>query len=571
MHIKNSTIGWLWKITGRRKLYIVALSILQMIQGGSGVLFALLMRGVIDYAVAGDTPMFWRYVVYIVSLAAAQLAIGFLVSILYERCQISLSNAFKERLLSQLLRRDYASVSAVHTGEWINRLTSDTSVVAGSLTGILPGLLGMSVKLVSAMTMIVVLEKRFALLVFVGGIVVGVFTYFFRGKLKRLHKNVQEADGRFRVFLQERLGSLMVIHSFAAEKETCDSARDKLNDLQNARLTRLRFSNVCNTGFSAAMTGMYLLGVCWCGYGILRHTMTFGTLTAITQLIGQIQSPFANLSGIIPRYYSMIASAERLIEVEKLPEITGELLEKEEILRFYEERFSAIEMEDVSFAYYPPAENVETPDKSAMPTALTQASLEIPRGEIVALTGESGCGKSTSLKLLMGIYTPDSGRVFIREKGGETEAMSAKWRRLFAYVPQGNVLMRGTIREAITFGDPLRKDNDNAIHEALSIACAEDFVSELEEGIDTLLGERGAGLSEGQLQRLALARAVFSQSPVLLLDEATSALDTDTEKRLLENLRGMTDRTVVIITHRPAALAICDRVMHFTETGVEQI
>ena len=569
--MKNSTVSWLWKITGRRKIYIIALSILQMIQGASGVLFALLMRGVIDGAVAGDSSLFWRYVIYIVSLAAAQLAIGFVLTILYERCQISLSNAFKDRLLSELLRRDYASVSSVHTGEWINRITSDTSVVASSLTGILPGLLGMAVKLVSAMVMIIVLERRFALLVFAGGILVGIFTYVFRGKLKRLHKNVQEADGRFRVFLQERLGSLMVIHSFAAEKETRDEATEKMNDLQNARLTRVRFSNICNTGFSAAMTGMYLLGVCWCGYGILRHTMTFGTLTAITQLIGQIQSPFANLSGIIPRYYSMIASAERLIEVENLPEISGELLEKEEILRFYKERFSAVAMEEVSFAYYPPSEKVEVPDKSSMPDALSRACLEIPKGEIVALTGESGCGKSTALKLLMGVYLPDSGNVFVKERNGTAEAMSAKWRRLFAYVPQGNVLMRGTIRESITFADPLRSGDDKAIHEALSVACAEGFVSELDDGIDTLLGERGAGLSEGQLQRLAIARAVFSQSPVLLLDEATSALDTDTEKRLLENLRGMTDMTVVIITHRPAALSICDRIMHFTEAGVEEV
>lgn len=568
--MKNSAIRWLWEVSGRRKLYIAALSALQMISGASGVLYALLMRGIVDSAVDGNYDAFWRYVIYTVSLVAAQLIIGAILRELYARCHISMENAFRTRLLDELLKRDYARVSSVHTGEWLNRLTSDTSIVAGSATDILPSLLGMVVKLISAMTMIIVLEPRFALLVLAGGLVVAFFTVLFRNRLKQMHKNVQEADGHLRVFLQERLGSLMVVRSFAAESETLESAKERMAGYRKARLVRNTFSNACNIGFSAAMSGMYLLGVCWCGYGILRHTMTFGTLTAITQLIGQIQSPFAGLSGVMPRFYSMIASIERLMEAESLPKITDELLDRDAIRKFYEEDFASIALEDVSYSYLPPSEKVEPPDKSSMPVALQHASLQIARGEIVALTGQSGCGKSTSLKLLMGIYNPDSGSVLIRDKHGNAEEVSAKWRRLFAYVPQGNALMSGTIRDAVTFGDPERRDDDEAIRKALTIACAGEFIYDLENGLDTPLGERGAGLSEGQLQRLSLARAVFSQCPVLLLDEATSALDTDTERRLLENLRGMTDRTVVIITHRPAALEICDRVLPFTEGGVPE-
>ena len=185
----------------------------------------------------------------------------------------------------------------------------------------------------------------------------------------------------------------------------------------------------------------------------------------------------------------------------------------------------------------------------------------------MAFTGHSGCGKSTALKLLMSIYRLDEGERFIKTSDGTETELSAKWRRLFAYVPQGNQLLSGTIREIVAFADKADMQNDVRIAQALKIACADEFISDLDNGTDTMLGERGTGLSEGQMQRIAIARAVFSGSPVLLLDEATSALDAATERKLLQNLRGMTNKTVVIVTHRPAALEICDRAVDFSENG----
>ena len=569
-HGEISTLRWLWAVSGKKKLYIAALSILQMVLGGSGVLYALLMRNIIDSAVAGNMAGFRHNALLTLALLASQLALSAVVRALNERCCATLENVFKQRLLGELLRRDYASVTAMHSGEWLNRLSSDTAVVAGSMTDILPGLLGMAVQLVSAMAMLIVLERRFALLILVGGAVLLLTTYVFRARLKRLHKMVQEANGRLRVFLQERLGSLLMIRSFAAEKQTLSEAEDAMDGHLRARISRNRFSNLCNIGFGAAMSGMYLLGVCWCAYGILRHTMSFGTLTAITQLIGQIQSPFANLTGVVPRFYSMVASAERLQEAESLPDRREEPIAFEAVQQYYRERFAAVSMENVSYAYYPPAETPEALNKSAMPVALKGLVFRLSKGEIVALTGPSGCGKSTALKLLTGVYHPDEGQVLLSDADGSTQPVTDAWRRLFAYVPQGNLLMRGSIREAVSIANPSRRADDAEIRRALEVACADAFVDELETGLDTPLGERGAGLSEGQLQRLAVARAVFSESPILLLDEATSALDAETERRLLENFRSMTDRTVLIVTHRPAALSICDRVLHFTQEGVEE-
>ena len=192
----------------------------------------------------------------------------------------------------------------------------------------------------------------------------------------------------------------------------------------------------------------------------------------------------------------------------------------------------------------------------------------INKGENIAFTGHSGCGKSTVLKLLMCLYHPDSGSIMIQKSDRTETELTSQWHRLFAYVPQGNHLMNGTIKEIITFAD-IQADEEK-LRLALTISCADEFVSELENGIDTELGERGAGLSEGQMQRIAIARAIYSGAPVLLLDEATSALDEQTEKQLLDNLRSMTDKTVLIVTHRPAALDICDKIIRFTENGIEE-
>ena len=279
--------------------------------------------------------------------------------------------------------------------------------------------------------------------------------------------------------------------------------------------------------------------------------------------------PFANISAYLPRYYAMLASAERLMEAEAFPDDDhGSAAPLPEILDLYEKRLRALGLRDISFTYYPPADTLDGLEKGRMPLVLEHLSFSLRKGEYVAFTGQSGCGKSTVLKLLMCVYRPDCGERYCETADGERHELTGAYRRLFAYVPQGNQLMHGTIRQIVSFADAGSANDEKRLREALTIACAEDFVDELEQGADTLLGERGAGLSEGQMQRLAIARAVFSKRPILLLDEATSALDEETESRLLRNLRSMTDKTVIIVTHRRAALGICDRVLRFTEEGV---
>ena len=319
------------------------------------------------------------------------------------------------------------------------------------------------------------------------------------------------------------------------------------------RMRKNHLSNLCTSGLAVAINAMYVYGIIYCARGIAAGSVSYGTLTAVMQLVAQIQGPISGISGYLPRWFAMLASAERLMEAEHMADEPSEgRMDPAQIRAFYNDRFRSLRFRDVCFSY-------AGEDRQEI---LKNLTLEIRKGEAVAFCGHSGCGKSTVLKLLLGMYPPDSGEISVDE-----HPLTAAWRGLFAYVPQGNALLHGTIRDIVSFADPAHAGDEGRLNRALRIACAEEFVSGLEQGADTELGERGAGLSEGQMQRLAIARAIFSDRPVLLLDESTSALDTETEERLLRNLRGLTDRTVIIVTHRPAALAICDRVLHFTEEG----
>ena len=550
--MKNNTLRWLSGVMGKHKINVLLLSLIQALLGGSGVIYALLFRDGIDSAAEKDRSGFILALVSVIVLVAVQITLRAVVRWLEEHSRSAMENILKSRLFETLLKKDYASVTDIHSGEWMNRLTSDTKVAADGMVDILPGVVGMAVKMAGAFVMLMIIEKRFLFIILPGGAALLLLTYLFRKILKRLHKSIQENDGQLRIFLQEHLGSLVIVRSFSAEERTAEQGKQKMSAHKAARMKRNHFSNVCNIGFSAAMNGMYLVGFAYCGFGIISGTVSYGTLTAILQLISQIQSPFANITGYLPKFYAMTASADRLREAEDFADdCSDEVYDISEIKAFYDNEFSAVKVENICFKY-------KCDDRE---NVLENVSFVINKGENTAFTGHSGCGKSTVLKLLMCLYQCDGGRILIQKTDGTETELTGRWHRLFSYVPQGNHLMNGTIRQIITFSD--KQADEDRIRSALKISCAEEFVSELENGIDTMLGERGAGLSEGQMQRIAVARAIYSDAPVLLLDEATSALDEKTEKQMLDNLRKMTDKTVLIVTHRPKALEICDKTINF--------
>lgn len=564
---QKNTLQWLSIAAGKAKLLVGVLVAVQAVLSVSSIAFAFVLRRIINMAVDGVQGGFWASLALLVGILLGQIVLSAASRFLSEYTSAAVENRFKHRLFAALLTSNYASVTAVHSGEWMNRLTSDTTIIAGGVTQIVPGLIGMLVRLFGALAAILWLEPRFFWVLVPGGAAMLALTYGFRKILKRLHKNIQEADGILRVFLQERLESLLIVRTFAKEQQTAAQADNLMEQHKAARMKRSNFSNLCNIGFAGAMNGAYLLGIGFCGYGILTGTMSYGNLMAIMQLVGQVQSPFANITGYLPRYYAMLASAERLMEAEAFAPDSEHPLAEEKVLEFYRTKLTALRLEHASFTYQPPVRAEE--EQPPMPVVLKDIDLTIRKGEYIAFTGPSGCGKSTVLKLLMCLYPLDAGSRTLETTCG-TQPLTAAWRSLFAYVPQGNQLLSGTIRDIVSFGDPCKAQDDAGILRALRIACAEDFVQKLEKGLDTMLGEHGQGLSEGQMQRIAIARAVFSEHPILMLDEATSALDEATAQQLLENLRRMTDKTVLMVTHRTDQTDFFDRELSFSKDGIRQ-
>ena len=458
------------------------------------------------------------------------------------------------------LSRDYASLEGLHTGELLNRLISDSAVISGAYVWLPTELMSIITRLTAALIYISILEWHLAILMCVCIVVLTLGAFPFRNVMKRYHKDVMEQEGQLRSYFQEMLENTMVVRSFQMLPQTIDQAAERMEAYKAARLRRRWMSLRLNTIGGLAIHAAYLFGLGWCGLGIINGVISFGTLSAVWQLIGQITDPARRVTAILPRYFQMTASLERIAEIADYPE---EECSFDNDWKQIQERFTEIVCKNVFFSYRKP-EN----DRIQVFMGL---NLRIHRGDFVAITGVSGKGKSTLLKLLLAIYRPeDPESLRIRMEDGSSTVLDAGARALFSYVPQGSCLMSGTIMEAIQLGaqTDIRDASGQVeasvygrVKRACEIACADEFIEALPDGYDARLGEKGLGLSEGQIQRIAIARAVYSEKPILLLDECTSALDERTEARVLEHLRQMTGCTVLIVTHRPAALGICNRVI----------
>lgn len=553
-----ATLRWISAVAGRDIRAVWVMLAASVGQSLLGLAVAWMFGTVVDHAVAHQENAFWQAVVALAVLAAVQIALASCVRWLGEWSRSLLENRFRERVFDAACHSDLERVSSLHSGEWTMRMSSDARVVAEGVTGIVPGVAGMSVRMVGAIVMLIAIIPESAPFLLGGGVLLGILATLFRGRMKELHRRQQEAGGLVRSYTLECLQGLLVVHSFIKESLVGQRAEGLMGQHREARLRRTAFSNLCNTGFAAAMDGAYVLGVCYCGWRLMQGTMSYGTLTVVVQLVAQVQGPFANLSGYLPRYYAMVASAERLMELDTWPRMfSPAVLSVAEVRETYEKHLDSLRLSGLAFSY--PSRESGNSETTGIPEPLSFPTLELRRGEALALTGRSGCGKSTLLKLLMGVYQPASGSRELVLDEGRRIPYGAEWRGLFAYVPQDDVLMSGTVRDVVSFGDDKSEANDLRIWDALRVACAWDFVRDLPHGLDTELGERGGGLSGGQAQRIAIARAVYSGHPVIVLDEATSALDQRTESQVLKNLCRLGNRTLVMVTHRPQAMATCDR------------
>ena len=550
----GQAIRELWQWSKTRHLSIFGICILSMIGTCGSLVIAAATRGLIDSAVGRDGRQFLFNAILISGAVLTIRLCGLISGLLSAKTGAELLRDLRTMVLRRLLHKQYAELDGFHSGELVNRMFSDVGIVRNGIMEAVPAIVSMAVGFAGAAVFLIRMDWRFILLMLAGGLLGLILIAAFHKPMTSRHKAAQESEGRLHAALQELLENLRLVKASGTEKRMEGRTEDRQQAFLAAQLRKGCFSVSMNNSISLVFQLSWLFCMLWGCYGIYCGRLTYGMLAAILQLLGQIQGPFSKAAGVADQLYGTISSAERLKELLDLPE--EEPVPADDSVP--DREFREIRLCGVDFSYGRRAEPV-----------LKQVNLTIRAGEFAAVTGASGSGKSTLFQLLLGIYQPVGGELKFCFADGKEMAVSRSTRGLFAYVPQGNTLFSGTLRENLTmFTDSA---SDEEILQAARLACLDRFLAELSDGLDTVIGERGIGLSEGQAQRVAVARALLSRAPILLLDECTSALDEKTETELLRNIASLRGKTCLIVTHRRAALEICNSRIHIGAGKVEKI
>ena len=546
---KNSNKAVLKWVYNRSRRFIPSVILISLLAALISVIFvglALISKSVLEIATGDQSGNILNYGILLAVFVILQVVFSALESYLKACTSAKYIIGLRQYLFSQIGLKKYSEISKHHSGDLLNRVTGDVEVIQSFVVNTVSGAVSMVTKIIGCVAALIWLEPKVAILVLLVGVLFPAFGRLLSKKFRFLHKEVQRSEGLTRSFMQECFMNLSVMKTFKSTKAITDRLSDYMTENYKFKIKRSVVSICMHLGLYSLFTIGYYAVLVWGAIQIAKPEVvfTFGTLTAFMQLISQLRMPLQNVSGIIPQYYSCMASAERLIEIEKIDNekaaLTAELLEK------CSKEFKFIAGDKVCFSYG--EDNV-----------LQNCSFKIDRGSMTAIMGESGTGKSTLFKLLLNLYEADSGSITFN---GDT-AVDASVRGMFAYVPQGNMIISGSIRENIAMCNP--DITEEEIIKACEIAEIYDYIETLPSGLDAELSEKGSGLSEGQLQRIAIARAIVAQSPILLLDEATSALDKPTEAKVLKNIKDMAGKTVILVTHRTSNLNLCDNIINLSE------
>lgn len=493
-------------------------------------------KSIIDNATFGNE--FVRLLVIYMLLVFGMQALSVVNSLLTALLTEKFSFGIRKQIYDKIIQSHWMDVKKYHTGDLMTRLTSDAGNIADGIISTIPGIFLLVIELVMVFFTLFQYSRLLAVLALLVAPVAAFTSWLLGRKLKVLQGKVQESEAAYRSFLQESLANLLIVKAFANEEYSVD----RLTRLREERFKwvfrRTKMSLFSSTTMSISFQIGYIAAFSYGVFQIANGSITYGTMSVFLALVNRVQAPVLQLAQQIPRIVMILTSAGRVMELQDIPveEKQPEQIKPEGI---------GVRVEGLSFGY-------------TAETVLEDTALEIRPGEFVAIIGESGIGKTTLIRLMMSFMSNYRGNITYFNQAGEQEKANAGSREFIAYVPQGNTLFSGTIRENIRMGN--LEASEEEIFQALRMAAAYDFVMELPEGLDTIIGERGHGLSEGQAQRIAIARAFVRRAPFLILDEATSALDEKTELSVLQGLQELQPKpTCLIITHRRSILTYCDR------------
>ena len=541
--MKTEQIKYIWEVSHGQRGRILLSCLTGIIGGAVSLVFIYASKVVIDIATGAAIGRLTNAAILTIALLIAQLLCGAVDTWLSARMQVETGNALRHRLFSRLLQSRWNELERFHTGDIVNRVEQDTASIVELLTSTIPAFIVTIVQLIAAFVFFCFLDPSLP------WVVVGILPIFLLGsrfymkRMRRYTREIRQSDSRIQSVIQESLQHRTVIKTL----EQSDRHIGKLDDLQDVLRSqifgRTRFSLSARMLVAFAFSGGYLTAFLWGAVRLSTGSITFGTMTAFLQLVGKVQRPALDLSRLLPSFINALTAVERLIELEELPAETSGASQL-----FLQTPH--LQLKDVTFSY-------STGDRPI----LNHFSCNFPAGSCTAVLGETGAGKTTLIRLLLALADPQEGSITlspanITQSSLSTLEVSPQTRSNFVYVPQGNTLFSGTIRDNLLMGNPHATEAE--MLQALRTACA-DFVLSLPDGIDANLNEQGGGLSEGQAQRIAIARTLLRPGHILLLDEATSALDPETERQLIKNLRrDCTGKTFIFITHHPAVAEACE-------------
>lgn len=498
-------------------------------------------RFVVDAATGYQTGFFYHYIVLMLVMSVVSTLIATASNLFASYVGEKFAFGIRADLYDRVQRSVWHKLSKFHSGDLLSRLAGDVDTIASSLISIVPSIIVTGIQLV----LILILLLRYDPVLAVIGLIFGplgmVSSLFFRKKYTQYQEQLRQSHSEYFSFLQESMASMGVVKTFQLEdrkNEQFQTIRDKRMKLV---LSSARLSNLMQVIMRLVYSLGYVATFSWCAYQLSSSdSYTYGTMTLFLSLVGQLQGSIRTLGGIVPQIYSLMVSAKRLHHI-------SELENEDYTPRLTRPTAVGLEVQDLAFGYA---------DEESGRTVLEGLSFRIPAGARVGVVGASGAGKTTFIRLLLALIRPTGGCIrYIDENGNEEDACPAS-RRFISYVPQGNTLLTGSVRTNLLAGNP--DATDEQMWQALETADAAGFLRQDPQGLDAVLAERAGGLSEGQAQRISIARALLRDQPVLILDEATSALDENTEARIFRRICAMEGKTCFIITHRKSMLRYCD-------------
>jgi ABC-type multidrug transport system fused ATPase/permease subunit len=546
----SSYVKWLFYYSKPYWWKIIIKMGLSLISTLLSLYMAVLSKQIIDNATSGAKNKALVFVALYFVLTIGMQAVSVITTLFSTMLDERFSFGIRKQIYDKIINSHWMDVTKYHTGDLMTRLTSDVTNVSDGIVWTIPEIIRLFIELVMVFFTLFYFSPLLAILALTIAPIASVTAWWLGKKLKKLQIRVQESESAYRSFLQESLANLLIVKSFANE----DYVTEKLVDLREKRFfwvyKRTKFGLVSSSVMSISFQLGYIIAFAYGATQIADGIISFGTMSLFLTLVNRVQAPIMQLAQQIPKVVSVVASAGRIMELQDIP------VENKRTTQI-EVKNVGIHIQDLSFGY-------------SNELVLENANLDVNPGESVAIVGKSGIGKTTLIRLIMSFMNSMSGRInFKNDKGEEIDA-NAGTREFLSYVPQGNTLFSGTIRENIKMGK--LDATEQELLDALKIASAYEFVMELPNGIDTIIGERGHGLSEGQAQRIAIARAFVRKAPFLILDEATSSLDEKTEISVLQALQSLEPRpTCLIITHRKSILNFCDRELIISGKKIEEV